>query len=87
MSVMTLNNGSVLPGNECSKQNCREENNMRFPSFVSLLMIACSDVKLDQDPTISVEPSSEPATEPGSEPSTEPSTEPLNLLLNQTLWM
>ena len=49
---------------------------MRITSLVSLLMIGCSDVKLEQDPTISVEPSSEPATEPGSEPSTEPSIEP-----------
>ena len=43
---------------------------MRITSLVSLLMIGCSDVKLEQDPAISVEPVNQQQNQ--SEPSTNP---------------
>ena len=62
---------------------------MRFSPYVVLLLVGCSNIKLDSEPIIEVEPSSEPAEEPSnednepaeeptSEPTSEPTTEPSN---------
>ena len=49
---------------------------MRITPLLSILMISCTGVKLEQDPVLEIEPSSEPAGEPSLEPSGEPSGEP-----------